>query len=99
LGIVENMSYFIPEELPDNKYYIFGKDGGKKLADDFDVELLGQIPLVQGIREGGDNGYPAVMKEGPLSEAFTNLARNTAQQVAIRNATQEKTQKVEITTG
>ena len=99
LGIVENMSYFTPEELPENKYYIFGRDGGKTLADKAEVELIGQVPLVQGIREGGDNGYPAVMKEGPLSRAFTQLAKNTAQQVAIRNASIGETKKVEITTG
>ncbi|MTI33448.1 Mrp/NBP35 family ATP-binding protein [Xanthovirga aplysinae] len=96
LGIVENMAYFTPEELPENKYFIFGKEGGKSLAEDHDLPLLGQIPLVQGIRESGDNGYPAVMKEGPSADSFQKLAEEVARQVAIRNANFEKTQKVEI---
>lgn len=98
LGIVENMAYFTPEELPNNKYYIFGENGGKKLADKYDVPLLGQVPIVQGIRESGDSGYPAVMKDDVTAEAFKVLAESVAQQVAIRNASQKKTQKVEINT-
>ena len=98
LGIVENMAYFTPEELPDNKYYIFGENGGKSLADKYDVPLLGQVPIVQSIRESGDNGYPAVLKDDVTAEAFRNLAESVAQQVAIRNASQAKTQKVEINT-
>src|SRR5690606_18771328 len=90
LGIVENMAYFTPEELPDNKYYIFGQDGGKNLSEKFNVPLLGQIPLVQGIRESGDNGMPAVLKEGPMAQAFTSLAETLARQIAIRNAQQPK---------
>lgn len=86
LGIVENMAWFTPEELPDNKYYIFGKDGGKNLSDKFGVPLLGQIPLVQSIRESGDSGLPAVMKEGPSKRAFTELAESLARHIAIRNA-------------
>ena len=86
LGIVENMAYFTPEELPDNKYFIFGKDGGKNLSERAHVPLLGQIPLVQGIRESGDSGLPAVLKEGPVGDAFRQLAETLAQQVAIRNA-------------
>jgi ATP-binding protein involved in chromosome partitioning len=96
LGIVENMAYFTPEELPDNKYYIFGKDGGKNLSEKYDVPLLGQIPLVQSIRESGDSGLPAVMKEGSVAEAFMELAESLARQVAIRNATFAQTQKVEL---
>ncbi len=96
LGIVENMAYFTPEELPDHKYYIFGKEGGKQLAEKQNVPFLGQIPLVQSIRESGDNGYPAAMKEGPTAVAFRRLAESLAQQVAIRNASQEKTKVVEI---
>jgi ATP-binding protein involved in chromosome partitioning len=96
LGIVENMSYFSPEELPDNKYYIFGKDGGKKLADDNGVELLGQIPIVQSIRESGDNGYPQAMKEGHVADAFRKLAATLAQQVAIRNASKAQTEPVPV---
>lgn len=96
LGIVENMAYFTPEELPENKYYIFGKEGGKNLSKKFDVPFLGEVPLVQGIRESGDSGLPAVLKEGVQSEAFFEIAERLAQQVAIRNATTEKTKKVEI---
>ena len=98
LGIVENMAYFTPEELPNNRYHIFGKDGGKNLSEKFNVPLLGQIPLVQGIRESGDSGLPAVMKDGPTGEAFASLAESLARQVAIRNATFDQTKPVEITT-
>lgn len=97
LGVVENMSYFTPEELPDNKYYIFGSGGGQTLADDNDVPLLAQLPLVQSIRESGDSGYPAALKEGVLADSFRHLAEAVASQVAIRNATKEKTKPVEIT--
>jgi ATP-binding protein involved in chromosome partitioning len=96
LGVVENMAYFTPEELPDNKYYIFGKDGGKALADAYGVNYLGQIPLVQSIRECGDAGRPIVMDDNLTSKAFQDLAESVAQQVAIRNATQDKTKKVDI---
>ncbi len=97
LGVVENMSYFTPEELPDNKYYIFGSGGGQELADENDVPLIAQLPLVQSIRESGDNGYPAALKEGILGEAFMRLAEALASQVAIRNATKAKTKPVEMT--
>src|SRR5689334_17964762 len=96
LGVIENMAYFTPEELPNNKYYIFGKDGGRNLADKHGVPLLGQIPLVQGIRESGDSGLPAALKEGPTSEAFHQLAQTLARQIAIRNANFTETKKVEI---
>ncbi len=96
LGVVENMAYFTPEELPDNKYYIFGKDGGKNLSEKFGVPFLGQIPLVQSIRESGDSGLPVVMKEGVISQAFMELAETMARQVAIRNATFAQTQRVEL---
>ncbi|HKZ37345.1 MAG TPA: Mrp/NBP35 family ATP-binding protein, partial [Chryseolinea sp.] len=82
LGVIENMAYFTPEELPDNKYYIFGKDGGKNLSLKYDVPLLGQIPLVQSIRESGDSGLPAVLKDGPTADAFKNLAETLAQHIA-----------------
>ncbi|WMJ75107.1 Mrp/NBP35 family ATP-binding protein [Cytophagaceae bacterium ABcell3] len=95
LGVVENMAYFTPAELPDNKYYLFGKDGGKELAEKFDVPFLGQIPLVQGIRESGDSGRPAVLDHDVHTNAFTNLAQTVAQQVAIRNATMDSTKPVE----
>jgi ATP-binding protein involved in chromosome partitioning len=97
LGIVENMSYFTPAELPDNKYYIFGKDGCSGLAKEFDIPLLGQIPIVQGICESGDKGSPIVLDEtSPVHDAFIKLAENVAQQISIRNNTMEPTKKVEI---
>lgn len=96
LGIVENMAWFTPEELPQNRYYLFGRDGGKNLAEREGLPLLGQIPIVQGIRESGDNGYPAVLQEGPAADAFRHLAGNLARQVAIRNASLEITKIVEI---
>lgn len=96
LGVVENMAYFTPVELPENKYFIFGKNGGKKLAEEANVPLLGEIPLVQSIRESGDNGLPAVLKEGITADAFGQLAQNLARQVAIRNANMEKTKKVAL---
>lgn len=98
LGVVENMAYFTPEELPGNKYFIFGKEGGQKLADKFGIPLLGQIPLVQSIRESGDSGLPAVLKGGPTAEAFQTLAESLARQIAIRNASVNETKRVEITT-
>ncbi len=96
LGIIENMSYFSPPELPDKKYYLFGQDGGKDLAEKAEVPFLGEIPLEQIVREGGDSGHPAVLKEGPIAEAFAEVAEVVAQRVAIRNASQEQTKKVEI---
>ncbi len=87
LGIVENMSYFTPPELPNNKYYIFGKDGAKNLAEELGVPLLGEIPLVQSICEAGDAGRPAVMQENTAQAiAFMEMAQNVAQQVSIMNA-------------
>jgi ATP-binding protein involved in chromosome partitioning len=86
LGVVENMAYFTPEELPENKYFIFGKDGGKALAEKHNAPFLGQIPLVQSIRESGDSGLPVVLKEGPAAEAFMELSETLARQIAIRNA-------------
>lgn len=86
LGIVENMSWFTPTELPDNKYFIFGEGGGKRLAKMSDSVLLGQIPLVQGVREGGDAGVPAILQtEGIIGETFQMMARNVMRQVALRN--------------
>jgi len=97
LGLVENMAWFTPEELPDNKYFIFGENGGQKLAEKNEIELLGQIPIVQSIREGADKGYPSALKDDGISDAFKHLAENVARQVAIRNATIEETKKVEVT--
>ncbi len=100
LGLVENMAWFTPAELPENKYYIFGKDGGRQLAEDAGIPYLGAIPLVQDIREGGDNGLPAVLQEDAITrKAFEDLAHAVAQQVSIRNATREATRKVEIQNG
>ncbi len=96
LGVIENMAYFIPEELPDNKYYIFGKDGGKNLSEKYDVPFLGQVPLVQSIRESGDSGLPAVLKDGPTANAFKELAESLARQIAIRNANLAETKPVEL---
>ncbi len=96
LGIVENMAYFTPEELPNNKYYIFGEGGGQKLADKFEVPFLGQVPIVQSIRESGDNGFPAVLKDDITASSFEVLAEAMARQVAIRNANMDKTKIVEV---
>ena len=93
LGIVENMAYFTPAELPNNKYFIFGKDGAKNLAEELKTPLLGQIPLVQSICEAGDAGRPAVLqKDTPQAKAFVDLAGNLAQQVAIANIKKEEKQ-------
>lgn len=87
LGVVENMSYFTPAELPDNKYYIFGQGGGHKLAQQLGVPFLGEIPLVKSISDSGDAGTPAIMEEdGVMTKAFINMAQHVAQQVAISNA-------------
>lgn len=93
IGLVENMSYFTPAELPDNKYYIFGKDGGKNLAEEFDIPFLGQIPLVQSIREGGDAGVPMMAGEDDITKkAFEEFAGNAARGIAMRNANMKATE-------
>ena len=87
IGLVENMSYFTPAELPENKYYIFGKDGGKRLADEYDLPFLGQIPLVQSIREGGDQGVPIMMSDDLVTrKAFEGFASQVVRSIAMRNA-------------
>src|SRR5688500_12040717 len=87
IGIVENMAYFTPEELPDNKYYIFGKEGGKRLADEFDIAFLGQIPIVQSIREGGDRGVPSMVGDDHITKkAFRDFASVSVRNISIRNA-------------
>ena len=96
LGFIENMAWFTPEELPDNKYYLFGKDGCKKLAERMKLPLLGQIPIVQGIREGGDLGKPAALGQGVLAKAFDLLANNLILQIEKRNQTLPPTHKVEV---
>jgi ATP-binding protein involved in chromosome partitioning len=97
LGIVENMAYFTPEELPDNKYYIFGKGGARTMAEKFEVPFLGEVPLVQSIREGGDAGTPALTGNDEISiAAFMTIAERVAQQVSIRNANLAPTKVVEV---
>ncbi|WP_397364492.1 P-loop NTPase [Olleya sp. R77988] len=99
LGIIENMAYFTPAELPDNKYYIFGKEGAKHLAEDLQVPLLGELPLVQSIREAGDVGRPAAMQTGtPLEKAFETITQNVVQQVVDRNDNLPATEAIKITT-
>src|SRR5690554_4336762 len=99
LGIVENMAYFTPAELPENKYYIFGKEGARNLADNLEVPFLGEIPLVQSIREAGDVGRPAAMQTGtPLEEAFEELTKNVVQQTVKRNKNLPPTEAIKITT-
>ncbi|WP_312788748.1 Mrp/NBP35 family ATP-binding protein [Sphingobacterium sp.] len=84
LGVVENMAYFTPAELPDNKYYIFGKDGGKRLAEEYKVPFLGEIPLLKGISDAGDNGFPiAIDTEDPVTKSFLTIAEKVAQQLSI----------------
>ena len=87
IGLVENMAWFTPAELPENKYYIFGKDGGKNLADQLDLNFLGQIPIVQSIREGGDKGVPVMVGDDQISKnAFLSFASDTIRAIAIANA-------------
>ncbi len=84
LGVVENMAYFTPAELPENKYYIFGKDGGKRLAEEYKVPSLGEIPLLKGISDAGDNGFPvAIDTEDPVTKSFLTIAEKVAQQLSI----------------
>jgi ATP-binding protein involved in chromosome partitioning len=97
LGLVENMAWFTPEELPNNKYYIFGKDGCKKLAERMRLPLLGQIPIVQGIREGGDSGVPVATGTEVMADAFANLAKSVISEINKRNKEMPATQKVNIT--
>ncbi len=95
--LVENMSYFTPAELPDHKYYIFGKEGGKKLAEEYDLPFLGQIPLVQSIREGGDIGVPAMMNDDEISKkAFIEFAGVVARSVSMRNAHMKSEEIAEV---
>lgn len=98
LGLIENMAWFTPAELPQNKYYIFGRDGGRELAEELDIPLLGQIPLIQSVCEAGDAGAPAALEqESLLGIYFRTLAKNIVEQVDRRNTEQAPTQRVEIT--
>ena len=101
IGLVENMSYFIPPhsgtDLPENKYFIFGKEGGKRLAEDYDIPFLGQIPLVQSIREGGDIGIPVMVSDDKISQqSFMEFAGLTARSIAMRNAQMSSPKVVEV---
>ncbi len=99
LGIVENMAYFTPEELPENKYYIFGKQGAKNLSADLQVPFLGEIPLIQSVREAGDSGRPAALQnDTPFEDAFTLLTQNIVQEVVRRNDSLPPTEAIKITT-
>ena len=101
IGLVENMSYFIPPgggtELPDHRYYIFGKEGGKRLAEEYDLPFLGQIPLVQSIREGGDLGIPVMVSDDAISKkAFEDFAAHVVRSVSMRNANMKSTVIAEV---
>jgi len=97
LGLVENMAWFTPAELPGNKYYIFGKEGGKRLASEMNVSLLGQIPIVQSICESGDKGRPVAVDDNATGEAFADLARAVMQKTDERNRNEAPTKRVEMT--
>jgi ATP-binding protein involved in chromosome partitioning len=96
LGLIENMSWFTPEELPESKYYIFGKNGCLELADRMNIPFLGQVPIVQGIRESGDKGVPVALKKNQKSEAFKQVAEKLHTEIIKRNANMGPTQVVEI---
>lgn len=99
LGIIENMSYFTPAELPENKYYIFGEKGAKNLSEDLDIPFLGEIPLVQSLRESGDVGRPAALqKDSPIAEAFNEITKNVVQETVDRNENLPPTEAIKITT-
>jgi ATP-binding protein involved in chromosome partitioning len=97
IGLVENMAYFTPAELPNNKYYLFGKEGGKNLASEYELPFLGQVPLVQGIMEGGDAGIPAMAGQDQLSkQAFREITAQAVRNIARRNASMPATKPVII---
>ena len=99
LGLIENMSYFTPAELPDNKYYIFGNQGAQYLAEDLGIPVLGEIPLIQSIREAGDVGRPAVLQEGSkIQEIYVKTAQNMIESLVERNKLLPPTEAVKITT-
>lgn len=97
IGLIENMSYYTPAELPDNRYYIFGKEGGKRLAEEYDIPFLGQIPLVQSIREGGDEGVPVMMSDDETSkQSFKEFADATVRSISMRNANMTSNEVAEM---
>jgi ATP-binding protein involved in chromosome partitioning len=97
LGLIENMAWFTPEELPNNKYYIFGQEGGVRLAEKLELPLLGQVPIVQGIREGGDSGNPVAYDENSIiGKVFTEIAANVIREVDNRNESLDPTKKVKV---
>jgi ATP-binding protein involved in chromosome partitioning len=99
IGIIENMAYFTPEELPENKYYIFGEKGAKNLAEDLEIPFLGELPLVQSIRESGDIGRPAALQENTLiANALEEITKNVVQQTVSRNKDLPPTEAIKITT-
>ena len=99
LGIIENMSFFVPKELPENKYYIFGKEGAKNLATDLEIPFLGEIPLIQSVREAGDYGRPASMQENTISEnTFNKISKNMLAELLKRNKELPETEIIKITT-
>ena len=99
LGMIENMAYFIPAELPENKYYIFGKEGAKHLAEDLKIPFLGEIPLVQSIREAGDNGHPAALQTATeVEKAFEEITKNVVSETVRRNTNLPPTEAIKITT-
>jgi len=99
LGVVENMAYFTPKELPNNKYYIFGKEGAKNLANDLSIPFLGEVPLVQSLREAADLGRPASLQENtPIANAFEKLTQNMVSELVMRNEDLPPTEAVKITT-
>lgn len=98
LGLIENMAWFTPEELPENKYYLFGKDGGVKMAEKLEIPLLGQVPIVQSIREGGDSGNPVAASENTMTGMYyAEIAANVIREVEARNANLDPTKKVKVT--
>ncbi len=98
LGVIENMAYFTPEELPENKYYIFGKEGAKNLSEDLNISFLGEIPLVQSIREAGDSGRPAVLQEEtPLAKAFEKITKEVIKELNNRNEILPPTEVIQMT--
>ena len=99
LGIIENMAYFTPAELPDNKYYIFGKQGAKHLAEDSKIPFLGELPLIQSIREAGDAGHPVALRDGTaIEEIFIDITKNVVRETVKRNKALPATQAIQITT-